>query len=482
MTNANSRQEEDFSLGAYVRVLLRGWRVIAISLIATLVIGIVFSVLQPRTFESEAILAAEAQKYTWRLDTNFQTVTEDLRLDRRTDYNVLITDSTLGAELARTVIKTLGDQLPEELRHASVLHKAVNVRNGSGRLVYLTVTASNPALAQKLAEAWSQAWIEATNNRFGQGADEAKFATELTGAEAELQTANDELQAFQGRTGLALEMGGNLASLDDGSLAAGMPLLQQQLVLNNSSLADYRIALARVRMLEDEVNKAKAGTISYETLPLEVLDTPLLVTRGQLTRAKVDAMSGDLDALLSALTVEEGSLATTVGRLEAETESIQTEYASLLQQQQALVRRQGLASLHFRLVEVAMMFLLPMLAMALAVPPKRSSSSLGVFVSIILVVAYHKVNEYGQDVSSLGRIDPTIALWGPFFVFAALIMWMYWRLAYVPGGQPLGALETAFAKATKVVSKLFASRHGHHHAHPVSDGSDDDSHRTSHAA
>ncbi|EGD57691.1 permease YjgP/YjgQ [Novosphingobium nitrogenifigens DSM 19370] len=146
------------------------------------------------------------------------------------------------------------------------------------------------------------------------------------------------------------------------------------------------------------------------------------------------------------------------------------------------MRYQSLASLHFRLVEVAMMFLLPMLAMALAVPPKRSSSSLGVFVSIILVVAYHKVNEYGQDVSSLGRIDPTIALWGPFFIFAALIMWMYWRLAYVPGGQPLGALETAFAKATKVVSKLFASRHGHHHAHPVSDGSDDDSHRTSHAA
>jgi len=81
-----------------------------------------------------------------------------------------------------------------------------------------------------------------------------------------------------------------------------------------------------------------------------------------------------------------------------------------------------------------------------------------VFVSIMMVVAYHKVNEYGQDVSSLGRIDPTLALWGPFVLFAALIVAMYWRLADVPGGQPIGALETGFAKITRAVMKLFAAR------------------------
>lgn len=121
-------------------------------------------------------------------------------------------------------------------------------------------------------------------------------------------------------------------------------------------------------------------------------------------------------------------------------------------------RYQSIASLNYRLVEVAMMFLLPLLAVALAVPPKRSSSALGVFVSIVMVVAYHKVNEYGQDVSSLGRVDPTLALWGPFVLFAALIVSMYWRLAYVPGGQPIGGLETAFAKITRAVMKLFAAR------------------------
>ncbi len=102
-----------------------------------------------------------------------------------------------------------------------------------------------------------------------------------------------------------------------------------------------------------------------------------------------------------------------------------------------------------------MMFLLPLLAVALAVPPKRSTSALGVFLSIVLVVAYHKVNQYGQDVASLGRVDPVLALWGPFVAFAALIMWMYWRIAYVPGGQPIGALETGFAKISRIVRKVF---------------------------
>ena len=121
-----------------------------------------------------------------------------------------------------------------------------------------------------------------------------------------------------------------------------------------------------------------------------------------------------------------------------------------------LARAESRASLNFRLVEVVMMFLLPLLAVSLAVPPKRSTSALGVFVSIVMVVAYHKVNQYGQDVASLGRIDPTLALWGPFALFALLIVWMYWRIAYVPGGQPIGGLERAFARSSHALRRLFA--------------------------
>ena len=102
-----------------------------------------------------------------------------------------------------------------------------------------------------------------------------------------------------------------------------------------------------------------------------------------------------------------------------------------------------------------MMALMPLLAVALAIPPKRSSSALGVFVSIVMVVSYHKINQYGEDVAALGRLDPFLALWGPFVLFAALILWMYYRVAFVPGGQAIGALEVWFAKLSKRLGKLF---------------------------
>jgi lipopolysaccharide export system permease protein len=88
------------------------------------------------------------------------------------------------------------------------------------------------------------------------------------------------------------------------------------------------------------------------------------------------------------------------------------------------------------------------------VPPKRSSSSLGIFLAIVMVVAYHKINQYAEAMGTLGKIDPLIALWTPFFIFSGLIVWMYWTLAYKPGGQPIGALERIAAKGGKAIGRL----------------------------
>ena len=90
------------------------------------------------------------------------------------------------------------------------------------------------------------------------------------------------------------------------------------------------------------------------------------------------------------------------------------------------------------------------------------------FVSIVMVVAYHKINQYGEDFAALGRADPALALWGPFAVFAALILWMFYRVAYVPGGQAIGALETGSAKLSKQIRKLFRRKRRRFEADPDS--------------
>ncbi len=121
-------------------------------------------------------------------------------------------------------------------------------------------------------------------------------------------------------------------------------------------------------------------------------------------------------------------------------------------------RRSAWANMNFRLVEVVMMLMLPLLAVALAVPPKRSNSSLGIFLAIVMVVTYHKVNQYAAQMGAQGQLDPILALWLPFLAFVVLIGWMYHVLAHRPGGQPIGALERAAARVGKSIRRLFPRR------------------------
>jgi lipopolysaccharide export system permease protein len=121
-------------------------------------------------------------------------------------------------------------------------------------------------------------------------------------------------------------------------------------------------------------------------------------------------------------------------------------------------RREAWANFNFRLVEVAMMMMLPLLAVALAVPPKRSNSALGIFLSIVMVVTYHKINQYAEQMGAQGRFDPALALWIPFLFFVVLIGWMYHVLAHRPGGQPIGALERGAAKLGKAIRRLLPKR------------------------
>lgn len=109
------------------------------------------------------------------------------------------------------------------------------------------------------------------------------------------------------------------------------------------------------------------------------------------------------------------------------------------------------ATFHRRMVQWVVMFVLPLLAVALAVPPKRSSSATGVFLSVIILVTYHKISEYGERMGAIGRIDPMLAQWGAFALFSALCGWFYYVLAYRPGGQPIGGLDRIIGKLTSVV-------------------------------
>ena len=117
-------------------------------------------------------------------------------------------------------------------------------------------------------------------------------------------------------------------------------------------------------------------------------------------------------------------------------------------------RRDASATFNRRLVQCLVMFTLPFLAVALGVPPKRSTSALGVFISLIALVTFHKMTEYGERMGSIGRVDPVLSQWIPFLFFIAMSVWLYRILAYKPGGQPIGALDRWFARIGAALSGL----------------------------
>jgi lipopolysaccharide export system permease protein len=122
------------------------------------------------------------------------------------------------------------------------------------------------------------------------------------------------------------------------------------------------------------------------------------------------------------------------------------------------LRLECLSNLQRRLVQVAAMFVLPLLAVSLAVPPKRSTSALGVFLSIVMIVTYHKISQYAERMGGIGRIDPVLGQWVPFVLFSALCGWMFYVLAYRPGGQPIGALDWVAGRVMAAVRSLFPGR------------------------
>lgn len=333
----------ELNLSKYLAVLRRRWPIVAGIAGLTLIGAVAYSLLRPVGYTVEATLLAQAPKYVWALDYNFRALADDLRYDRRNDYNLLVTERAPGLQLAQKVIDKMGDALPARLRSPEALWKRVTVKNDTGRLITLTVRAPSAELAQALASAWAEVWIAEAEARYGQVSDRAGFEAASEQANLRLEAATQATQEFQSRTGLALELGSQLASLSEGRVVGGLTALQERLVLKSSALADYQAALDQIRQLKARAEQARAEGTPFTALPLEILETPLLVQRGQLTRQRVELMNGDLDQLLQALAVEETSTSESIKSLQSETDALQAQLANQMQERNRLQREYSLA-------------------------------------------------------------------------------------------------------------------------------------------
>jgi lipopolysaccharide export system permease protein len=121
----------------------------------------------------------------------------------------------------------------------------------------------------------------------------------------------------------------------------------------------------------------------------------------------------------------------------------------------AKFRRQTEANLYRRLVQSIVMLVLPFLALAYAVPPKRSPSAVGVFAGIILLVVYNKISEAMERAGVSGSVPPWLLQLVPFVIFAAICLWSFHILSNRVGGQPLAYVQRIGESVNKGLRQIF---------------------------
>jgi lipopolysaccharide export system permease protein len=119
------------------------------------------------------------------------------------------------------------------------------------------------------------------------------------------------------------------------------------------------------------------------------------------------------------------------------------------------VRRGVRANLHRRLIQVFAVLFIPLLAVALAVPPKRSGSAVGVFLALAILIVYNEISEAAERAGAAGEVNIVLSQWGSFIAFGALCLWFFHVLAHVPGGQPIAMVERGASRAVKFFASLW---------------------------
>lgn len=103
------------------------------------------------------------------------------------------------------------------------------------------------------------------------------------------------------------------------------------------------------------------------------------------------------------------------------------------------LRRRAAGELNRRLVLVMLPFVIPFLAVASAVPPKRSTSGIGMVLGLSALIALFKVLDFGAVAISLPAIP---LLWGAFVAFSALSLTLFHGLNSAAGKQHLEFVYT----------------------------------------
>jgi lipopolysaccharide export system permease protein len=116
------------------------------------------------------------------------------------------------------------------------------------------------------------------------------------------------------------------------------------------------------------------------------------------------------------------------------------------------------AEIHARLVQILNPLCLPFLAFAIGVAGRRTSRGAAFSVAIAIIVIYHHVLQFGEELADAGSVSPFLALWVPFFALFALSIWMFRAAAMRPGYNPFVSVLSLVDRSSAALRALARPR------------------------
>jgi uncharacterized protein involved in exopolysaccharide biosynthesis len=328
--------EMEINLQDYVSIVLRRWKLVLVVFLAATVVAVVASSLQPAVYEATVTLIEQSYE--------FWDVPRLAPLDR-----IVV---KLYPTLARTeavedrVAEALESSLSPAERIPGALLSMVTVREDRDNeaLFQIKAQANDSDKAVQIANSWAEQYLQLVGGlEADPSSQEAHWGSQLVeAAEQELESVEEELTTFRQETGLGLawDLGGDEAFIVFG--ARGLELERKLLLL-----AEHRHAQDKLLLLLQRARQARQDGAGIEDLPLQLLNAPVIVDRGQLSIELVREQE-DLDSLIALLQTEEELISEVVDELAPEVQQMQEELAEDKLQLERLSRARGIAEGAYR--------------------------------------------------------------------------------------------------------------------------------------
>jgi len=121
----------------------------------------------------------------------------------------------------------------------------------------------------------------------------------------------------------------------------------------------------------------------------------------------------------------------------------------------SLTRAMIAAELNSRLVRIASLLFLPLLAVPLGIVSRRARRSVGVVVGLVLLILFHNVLRFGESMVETGALPPIIGLWLPGAIFAGIGAWAFHMTSKRPGYNPVSATLDRASDLVEAVRRRF---------------------------